>query len=86
MFTSRSPRRAFRVMLYSGREKERLSLIPAFVNLDCLHNFPQREAAWNARTSLSGMRQCNGVHPSPEGYRQIGDAIYCWLKAQLGGK
>ena len=68
---------------YAGREKEGIGLIPAFVNLDCRHNYPGRKAAWNQRASVSGMRLCNGVHPSAEGYRQIGDSIYCWLKVAL---
>jgi len=68
---------------YGGREKENIWLVPANINLDCAHNFPRRTVPWNARTSLRGMRLVNGVHPAPEGYRQIGDSIYCWLKAQL---
>jgi len=68
---------------YGGRAGDGLTLIPAFVNLDCRHNFPQAEAPWNAHTTLTGVRLINGVHPAPEGYRQIGDAVYCWLKAQL---
>jgi len=26
------------------------------------------------------------VHPATEGYKQIGDTIYCWLKAMLADK
>jgi len=70
---------------YGGRGKEGIGLIPAFVNLDCRHNYPGRKAPWNQRASSSGTRLCNGVHPSAEGYRQIGDSIYCWLKAALAG-
>ena len=35
------------------------------------------------RASEQGSRLNNGVHPAAEGYRQIGDTLYCWLKAQL---
>jgi len=70
---------------YGGRGKEGIGLIPAFVNLDCRHNYPGSKAPWNQRASSSGTRLCNGVHPSAEGYRQIGDSIYCWLKAALAG-
>ena len=28
-------------------------------------------------------RQANGCHPSAEGYRQIADSVYCWLKGVL---
>jgi lysophospholipase L1-like esterase len=68
---------------YGNREAENLWLIPASVNLDCLHNYPQAAAPWNARTAEKGVRLANGVHPGAEGYRQIGDSIYCWMKAQL---
>ena len=68
---------------YGGREGEHIYLVPAHVNLDCVHNYPQRAAPWNARTQTKGVRLANGVHPAREGYRQIGDTIYCWIKAQL---
>lgn len=68
---------------YGGREAERLYLVPAEVNLDCVHNYPQLAAPWNARTAEKGVRLNNGVHPSAEGYRQIGDSVYCWMKARL---
>jgi lysophospholipase L1-like esterase len=69
--------------LYGRREAQGLFLVPANVNLDCVHNYPQRTAAWNARATAKGTRLANGVHPAADGYRQIGDSIYCWLKARL---
>ena len=71
------------VAKYGNREAEFLYLIPANVNLDCMNNFIMRKAPWNAATKVEGIRLNNGVHPATEGYRQIGDTIYCWLKAQL---
>ncbi|MBN2307560.1 MAG: hypothetical protein JXR94_01235 [Candidatus Hydrogenedentes bacterium] len=68
---------------YGDREAENLSLVPAYTNLDCAHNYPQHAAPWNARAATSAVRLHNGVHPAPEGYRQIGDSIFCWMKAQL---
>lgn len=68
---------------YGNRETEGLYLIPANVNLDCLNNYPLLRAARNAQTKAEGVRLANGVHPSAEGYRQIGDTVFCWLKAQL---
>ena len=68
---------------YGGREKEHLYLIPAQVNLDCVRNYPQRIVPWNARTKRKGTRLSTGVHPATDGYRQIGDTIYCWLKTRL---
>jgi lysophospholipase L1-like esterase len=71
------------VQSYAGREAEQLYLVPAHVNLDCVHNYPCTKAPRNARATVEGVRQSNGVHPAAEGYRQIGDSIYCWLKACL---
>ena len=69
---------------YGGREAESLWLIPANVNLDCVHNYAQSAAApWNAQTDEKGSRLSNGVHPDASGYRQIGDSIYSWIKAQM---
>jgi len=68
---------------YAGRESENIYLVAANVNLDCQRNYPQRKAPVNARTAAQATRLANGVHPSAEGYRQIGDAIYGWLKTRL---
>jgi lysophospholipase L1-like esterase len=69
------------VQRYGGREKEYIFLVPSYVNFDADHNYPTREAPVNARSSEVVVRVHNGTHPSPEGYQQIADSIYCWLKA-----
>ncbi|GMV95187.1 MAG: hypothetical protein AMXMBFR82_49650 [Candidatus Hydrogenedentota bacterium] len=61
-----------------------ITLIPAFTNLDCERNYPAAAEPWNARTEQEAIRQNNGVHPNAEGYRQIGDSIFCWLKGDAG--
>ncbi len=68
---------------YGKREKDNIFLIPSNVNLDCLHNYSSSKVQWNSETKEEGSRLNNGVHPSAEGYRQIGDTIFCWIKAQL---
>lgn len=68
---------------YGGRDAERIHLIPTFVNLDCLHNYPMESVNWNAATDVKGTRLNNGVHPSGPGYDQIGDVVHAWLKANL---
>ena len=70
---------------YGGREAEHLSLIPAYVNLDCLRNYPASTAPANARAAAEVTRLNNGVHPDAAGYRQIGDSIYAWLLAIRSG-
>jgi lysophospholipase L1-like esterase len=69
------------VQRYGGREKEYIFLVPSYVNFDADHHYPTREAPVNARSSEVVVRVHNGTHPSPEGYQQIADSIYCWLKA-----
>ncbi|MDP6114637.1 MAG: SGNH/GDSL hydrolase family protein [Planctomycetota bacterium] len=68
---------------FAGREKDRVWLVPANINLDCENNYPQREVARNANTALKVVRQSNGVHPATAGYYQIGDSIFCWLQTML---
>jgi lysophospholipase L1-like esterase len=68
---------------YGNREAENLSLIPAYVNLDCYQNYPQVTVPANSRTDVTITRLNNGVHPAAAGYRQIGDSISSWLVAML---
>ena len=68
---------------YGKREKEGIYIVPANANLDCLRNYPSRNAAPNARATVKELRLSNGVHPGAAGYKQLGDTIYCWLKAML---
>ncbi len=68
---------------YGGREAEGIFLVPANLNLDCMHNYPTLTTACNSQTQTQVTRLNNGVHPSAEGYRQIGDTLYSWIKARL---
>lgn len=61
----------------------KISLIPTYINLDCEHNFPIVTEPVNAGNARTITRQSNGVHPAPDGYNQIGDTFYCWLKNRL---
>ena len=81
----RNMHRAYERMIekYAGREAEHITLVPVKINLDCEHNFPTLKVPWNAQTKTVGLRLNNGGHPTEEGSRQIGDTIYCWMKAQL---
>lgn len=65
---------------YGNRENQNLWLVPAYLNLDCRHNYPEADVPVNARATRTVTRQNNGVHPASDGYRQIGDSIYAWLK------
>jgi lysophospholipase L1-like esterase len=45
----------------------------------------QRAAAApvNSRSTVQVTRQNNGVHPANEGYRQIADSVWAFLKNQF---
>lgn len=66
---------------FSGREEDRIHLVAAHLNLDPVNGFPAVTVAAHARTETTVVRQSNGVHPSGEGYRQIGDAVYAWMRS-----
>lgn len=68
--------------VFGGREAENILLIPAYVNLDCVHNYPTSTGPANSRSEVVITRQNNDVHPAASGYKQIADTLYCWLKAQ----
>jgi len=68
---------------FSKPQWKNVSLIPAFTALDCQNNYPVRSEVINSRNGKKVLRQCNGVHPAKEGYYQIADVFYCWLKYQL---
>ncbi len=65
---------------YSGQEAQGIFLVPAYVNIDCVSNYPAAEQPANARTSTTLRRMNNGVHPAAEGYRQIADSIFAWME------
>ncbi len=66
---------------FGNREKENLFLVPAWLNLDPVDGFPARIEKAHARTEAEVSRLSNGVHPSAEGYRQLGDSLYAWLRS-----
>ena len=68
---------------YANRQKERIHIIPAYVNLDTINGYPARSMPAHANSATKILRLCNGVHPSRGGYCQMGDSIYCWIKGQI---
>jgi len=68
---------------FGGCGSENTSLIPVYVNLDCVNNYPQKEEQVNARNPKKVFRGSNGVHPAQEGYLQIADSFYAWFKFEL---
>ncbi|MDD4817045.1 MAG: hypothetical protein PHI85_03645 [Victivallaceae bacterium] len=68
---------------FSVGPDKKLFLIPTNLNLDCENNFPAAEEPVCAGSRTQTLRQRNGVHPSGDGYDQIGNTIYSWMKYHL---
>lgn len=66
---------------YGNRESDGIYIVPAFVNFDCRHNYPENpNSPANARTAVTVPRVTNAAHPAMPGYFQIADCIYAWIK------
>lgn len=66
---------------FGGREASNVYLLPVHLNIDCVHAFGTRALPLNARMPTTEPRVNDGAHLSPEGYLQMGDPIFAWLKA-----
>jgi lysophospholipase L1-like esterase len=66
---------------YSGQTANRIFIVPTHVNLDTVNNMSRAASApVNARSTVTAQRQSNGVHPATEGYYQIADTVWAFLK------
>ena len=63
-----------------------LTVVPIYINIDTENNFPVLEQPVNQDNPAKIIRQNNGVHPIRPGYYQMGDTLYCYLKALLHSK
>ena len=58
-------------------------LVPMFINVDTENNYPVMKQPLNAENPQETALQNNGIHPTRHGYFQMGDTLYCCLKAWL---
>jgi lysophospholipase L1-like esterase len=66
---------------YGGRTAERIYVVPTHMNLDTANNMSRAVAGpVNSRSTVQVARQSNGVHPATEGYYQIADTVWAFLK------
>ncbi len=72
--------------LLKKRKEMNFYIVPAYMNIDTENNYPEEIQEVNGGNPQTISRQSNGVHPAPAGYYQIGDTLYCILKAFLAGK
>ncbi|MDF2720374.1 MAG: hypothetical protein K0Q59_49 [Paenibacillus sp.] len=70
-----------RELLHRFADRPGIELVPTHVNLDSARNMPIETVAGNARNDRLETCQSNGVHPAVEGYKQMADVLYAWLKA-----
>lgn len=75
--------RLWEVLFEKCRQDSRLSLIPIHVALDTEHHYPSSMMPVSAGSSRKTLRQTNALHPTTDGHRQIGDALYFWLRNRL---
>ena len=73
-----------RALLKKSRELK-FHIVPMYINLDTENNYPLLEQTVNGENPQKVMIQNNGVHPAKPGYYQMGDTLYCVLKAWLAG-
>ena len=71
-----------RALLKKGKELG-LHVVPIYMNIDTENNMKFLKQPVNVGNPQMIMRANNGVHPARAGYRQMGDTLYCWIKAAL---
>ena len=69
--------------LLKQAKKLNLVVVPVYMNIDTENNFPTRLQNVNEGNPARIVRQSNGVHPAKAGYYQMGDTLYCYVKALL---
>ena len=69
------------VKKWGDSEEDGIFIVPSNIGLDAYHNYPFAvEAPANSRTSMTVLRQNNGVHPAQSGAGQIADTVWAFLK------
>ena len=66
-----------------GEDKNNLFIIPVFLNIDCVNNFPKQEEPINSGNCGKIIRDCDALHPAFAGYKQIADSFYFWFKHEF---
>lgn len=65
--------------LMQTAEKLQVEIIPSFVAVDGEHGYPTAEEEISQGCADTLSRQIDAVHPSQDGHRQLGNAVYCYL-------
>lgn len=65
---------------FAKYKDSKLFMIPVNTGLDTENNFPAYMLKVNRHNKTRVYHQVNGVHPSADGYKQMGDVYYSWIK------
>jgi lysophospholipase L1-like esterase len=66
---------------FDNRESENLYIVPIHTALDTKNNMSTTTMAVNSRSATTVTVQNNAYHPATDGYEQIADAFYFWIKS-----
>lgn len=66
---------------YKDSESQNIYVVASGFNVDTLNNYPTIQEPINSHNSTLIDVQNNSVHPYPKGYKQIGDAMFMFIKA-----
>ena len=65
--------------LMQAAGKLQVEIIPSFVAVDGEHGYPTAEEEIMQGCADTEFRQIDAIHPSQDGHRQLGNAVYCYL-------
>ena len=63
-----------------------IHVVPIYMNIDTENNMKYLKQPVNLDNKQMILRANNGVHPAKAGYHQMGDTLYCYVKAVLHNK
>lgn len=69
------------IKIFDNRENEGIYILPIYVNIDPVLDFPYEEVQSSSRNTTVIKRGSDNVHPSKFGMYKISDIHYNWMKA-----
>ena len=69
------------IAYYKDKEASNIYVVGSGYNVDTENYFPEGTTQINAHNTNTVTVQTNGVHPDVSGYKQIGDAMFAFIKA-----
>lgn len=69
------------IKYYKGKESQGIYIVGTGYGLDVENNFPIETLTVNARSTKTETTQADPYHAVKEGYQQMGDQLFCWIKS-----